>query len=427
MSSCNLVSDAWIDVVYTNGEHAAVSLHTLFDEANDIAMLDVSDPLERTALMRLVLAIMYKSGAYREQLINDYNNHKHVVLDYLDTWQKRFYIFDDEHPFLQTPSLAQYATENTNLKPLGPRFWRNYWSKNYIDVPITPAQAIRQLIATNAFGKSGIGAGFEGQLGATKGKANFFSPGASANIVNVFIIKENLAKTLAYNFLDSNNVTNAFVPWEHDPQEPNGFNDFDIDNPATAFSLQTRVAILMKNTDGDVGMHEPVVAGALVTRGTPNAYCAARSDDKKCADYDFGECERWQDAENLMLHIADRNTGEIKNAHSSLKAASAFPWWTHLSRYIWPQNIEQMDDSTAMIEWIACAYDSKSTVIENVINRRIWVAKNRIVGDEKETFDSWLQNCFELKMRPGRFMEVENAVLNWLSGKKKELPAVQIE
>lgn len=139
MGRFNLIDDKWIEVlVNKKGDKKLVGLRDIF--LNSDSYLDISGDMniQDFAIMRLILAIMHtvfsrfdaSGNPYEEIEINDkmqqveavddedyeeyeeglidtwknlWNNKKFpkIVLDYLDLWYDRFYLFDEKHPFFQ--------------------------------------------------------------------------------------------------------------------------------------------------------------------------------------------------------------------------------------------------------------------------------------------------------------------------------------
>lgn len=139
MGRFNLIDDKWIEVlVNKKGDKKLVGLRDIF--LNSDSYLDISGDMniQDFAIMRLILAIMHtvfsrfdaSGNPYEEIEINEkmqqvesvddedyeeyeeglidtwknlWNNKKFpkIVLDYLDLWYDRFYLFDEKYPFFQ--------------------------------------------------------------------------------------------------------------------------------------------------------------------------------------------------------------------------------------------------------------------------------------------------------------------------------------
>ena len=55
----NLCDENWIPVLYRNGEFKRVSILTALHEAGRISQIATSNPMDRVALLRFLLAIVY--------------------------------------------------------------------------------------------------------------------------------------------------------------------------------------------------------------------------------------------------------------------------------------------------------------------------------------------------------------------------------
>lgn len=112
----NLVDEPWIEVVTTAGEAQALSLRDAFHRAPDVRRLAGELPTQDAAVLRLLLAILYRAlpvsdgdeestteiwqGWWREGQLPP-----GPVDDYLDAWKDRFDLLDRERPFFQVAEL----------------------------------------------------------------------------------------------------------------------------------------------------------------------------------------------------------------------------------------------------------------------------------------------------------------------------------
>jgi CRISPR system Cascade subunit CasA len=110
----NLTTDAWIPIVWKNGEPGTVSLLEAFDQSQQIQDLAVR-PHERIALMRLLICIAQVAldgpadyddlKVYLPRIVPS-------VIDYLDRWRHAFELFGNGQRFLQFANLKQPTTES---------------------------------------------------------------------------------------------------------------------------------------------------------------------------------------------------------------------------------------------------------------------------------------------------------------------------
>jgi CRISPR system Cascade subunit CasA len=109
----NLTTDAWIPMVWKDGQPGTVGLREAFERGEDIRDLAVR-PHERIALMRLLICIAQAALDGPA----DYNDWKGCrsriapsVLGYLQPWQKAFELFGSGQRFLQVSNLVKAKTK----------------------------------------------------------------------------------------------------------------------------------------------------------------------------------------------------------------------------------------------------------------------------------------------------------------------------
>lgn len=106
MASYNLIDEQWIPMVLPDGKPARVGLKKCLLEAHTIKELYHDSPLVQTAVLRLLLAIVYRLFAPANK-----NEWKALwtagcfdgakLNDYFDNWHERFYLFHPQYPFFQ--------------------------------------------------------------------------------------------------------------------------------------------------------------------------------------------------------------------------------------------------------------------------------------------------------------------------------------
>ena len=142
MGKFNLLDEPWISVVIdTKGKTKEVSLKELFRNAHTYLDLAGDTKTQDFAVMRILLAIIHtvfsrfnaQGEGYGyfdlderlrqvekidEEDVNDYREDLYmtwfalwksqkfpeIVCEYLEKWRNRFYLFDEEHPFMLTRS-----------------------------------------------------------------------------------------------------------------------------------------------------------------------------------------------------------------------------------------------------------------------------------------------------------------------------------
>ena len=115
----NLLDEPFIPVVYTDNTEGTLSLKGVFAEAHRVKYLDYDSDVYSTAVIRLLLAVMYR--AYnteyltrgKEDLMSLHrylsNSEKfdNTIEEYLEGWRDRFDLFSDTYPFYQTVGLVK--------------------------------------------------------------------------------------------------------------------------------------------------------------------------------------------------------------------------------------------------------------------------------------------------------------------------------
>lgn len=123
--SFSLLDEGWIPARLQNGHAQYMGLLELFERCSDIAALAETSPAGSIALYRLLLAIVHRSLTCQPGHWTDSDRAqwygeglpKHAVVDYLEHWRERFWLFHPEHPFMQVPALAQAEETRKGRKP----------------------------------------------------------------------------------------------------------------------------------------------------------------------------------------------------------------------------------------------------------------------------------------------------------------------
>lgn len=116
----NLLYEPWIPCTDENNHQVLYGLQDLMLNAESIQSVSASLPTVTAALHLLLLAYalsifplenddewesLYTQGKFPEKPIRSYN----------ETWQSRFFLFDDEHPFFQDPRIGQREKDYKRL------------------------------------------------------------------------------------------------------------------------------------------------------------------------------------------------------------------------------------------------------------------------------------------------------------------------
>lgn len=112
MAEFNLIDQKWIPCIDSQGIPGEYGIRDTLLKAHALREICDDSPLVTVALHRLLLAILYRayegpSDMAKWRLL--YEKGHFVPVDgiekYLNHWHTRFYLFDDEHPFMQVTGL----------------------------------------------------------------------------------------------------------------------------------------------------------------------------------------------------------------------------------------------------------------------------------------------------------------------------------
>src|SRR5690625_5219599 len=128
MAEFNLTDSQWLKAIDDAGETRSVSLRELFTEARTLRALSGDLPTQTFALIRLVLAILQRAliGVTTNtaaEVVDQVERLEEkweesvlpLVLNYLDEWRDRFYLFHESEPFFQTPGMTTAKGEHASL------------------------------------------------------------------------------------------------------------------------------------------------------------------------------------------------------------------------------------------------------------------------------------------------------------------------
>lgn len=169
MPSFNLVDEPWLPCVTADGQNVELGLRQVLAQAHELSEIYDSSPLVTVALHRLLLAVLHRAHNGPEgldewsELWNAGCFDASAINAYLDTWQGRFDLFDDEWPFYQVPHIADLA-DPKQWSPISRLAQEAAAGNNAtlfdhrIDAaprPISAAEAARTVVAMQAFAVGG--------------------------------------------------------------------------------------------------------------------------------------------------------------------------------------------------------------------------------------------------------------------------------
>lgn len=205
----NLLDEPWIPVRLLDGTIADVGLLELLRRTTDIADLACELPTQSIAVQRLVLAVAYRvappgdardwarqwdDGAPTEQMI-----------EYLERWRDRFYLFGGRFPFMQVADLRTAKDSVSGLEkliadvPNGEQFFTTRHGRALACIP--PSEAARWLVHAQAYDPSGIRSGAVGDSQVKGGKGYPIGPSWCGHLGLVWLKGKDLDETLVLNLI----------------------------------------------------------------------------------------------------------------------------------------------------------------------------------------------------------------------------------
>ncbi|MEE0239354.1 MAG: type I-E CRISPR-associated protein Cse1/CasA, partial [Pauljensenia sp.] len=205
----NLLDEPWIPVRLLDGTIADVGLLELLRRTTEIADLACELPTQSIAIQRLVLAIAYRvvpprdardwarqwdEGAPTEQMI-----------EYLERWRDRFYLFGGCFPFMQVADLRTAKDAVSGLEkliadvPNGEQFFTTRHGRALACIP--PSEAARWLVHVQAYDPSGIRSGAVGDSQVKGGKGYPIGPSWCGHLGLVWLKGKDLDETLVLNLV----------------------------------------------------------------------------------------------------------------------------------------------------------------------------------------------------------------------------------
>ena len=205
----NLLDEPWIPVRLLDGTIADVGLLELLRRTTDIADLACELPTQSIAIQRLVLAIAYRvappcdahdwvrqwdEGAPTEQMI-----------EYLERWRDRFFLFGGRFPFMQVADLRTAKDAVSGLEkliadvPNGEQFFTTRHGRALACIP--PSEAARWLVHAQAYDPSGIRSGAVGDSQVKGGKGYPIGPSWCGHLGLVWLKGKDLDETLVLNLI----------------------------------------------------------------------------------------------------------------------------------------------------------------------------------------------------------------------------------
>lgn len=205
----NLLDEPWVPVRLLDGTITEVGLLELLQRSTDIADLACELPTQNIAIQRLVLAIAYRVATpldaeeWLEQL--EEGAPIEQMIEYLEKWRERFYLFGGQCPFMQVADLRTPKDTVSGLEkliadvPNGEQFFTTRNGKAL--ERISAAEAARWVVHTQAYDPSGIRSGAVGDPEVKGGKGYPIGPAWCGHLGLVWLKGKNFNETLLLNLV----------------------------------------------------------------------------------------------------------------------------------------------------------------------------------------------------------------------------------
>lgn len=205
----NLLDEPWIPVRLLDGTIADVGLLELLRRTTEIADLACELPTQNIAIQRLVLAIAYRVAPPRD--VRDWVRQwdegapTEQMIEYLERWRDRFFLFGGRFPFMQVADLRTAKDAVSGLEkliadvPNGEQFFTTRHGRALACIP--PSEAARWLVHAQAYDPSGIRSGAVGDSHVKGGKGYPIGPSWCGHLGLMWLKGKDLDETLVLNLV----------------------------------------------------------------------------------------------------------------------------------------------------------------------------------------------------------------------------------
>ena len=245
----NLLDEPWIPVRLVDGTITDVGLLELLRRTTDIADLACELPTQSIAIQRLILAIAYRVATPRDA--RDWARQwddgapTEQMIEYLERWRDRFYLFGGRFPFMQVADLRTAKDAVSGLEkliadvPNGEQFFTTRHGRALACIP--PSEAARWLVHAQAYDPSGIRSGAVGDSQVKGGKGYPIGPAWCGHLGLVWLKGQDLDETLVLNLIPASTAALRSVDsstewgvcsWEVSEPETSVRGDYSLLDPA---------------------------------------------------------------------------------------------------------------------------------------------------------------------------------------------------
>ena len=245
----NLLDEPWIPVRLIDGTITDVGLLELLRRTTDIADLACELPTQSIAIQRLILAIAYRVATPRDA--RDWARQwddgapTEQMIEYLERWRDRFYLFGGRFPFMQVADLRTAKDAVSGLEkliadvPNGEQFFTTRHGRALACIPAS--EAARWLVHAQAYDPSGIRSGAVGDSQVKGGKGYPIGPAWCGHLGLVWLKGQDLDETLVLNLIPASTAALRGVDsstewgvcsWEASEPESSVRGDYSLPDPA---------------------------------------------------------------------------------------------------------------------------------------------------------------------------------------------------
>jgi CRISPR system Cascade subunit CasA len=252
MSRFNLIDEKWIPVRFPAGKRDELSIRATLLRSSEIEAIEDPSPLVVAAMHRFLLAVLYRAlegptdieqakAFFKEGLPRG------KIIDYLEKWRDRFWLFDEKYPFGQNPNVPRDAIEPWTKLTAEYNATSNKVLFDHTDTKTpgtrAPKECARWLLSTLTFSIAG-------------GRGYYPSP--SPNAMMCIPLGHNLRETLCYSLVPYPNrdvMKKDTALWEREPKAlPLGIPKRLAVGYADLYTWQSRMIRLEELPSGGVTM-----------------------------------------------------------------------------------------------------------------------------------------------------------------------------
>ena len=245
----NLLDEPWIPVRLVDGTITDVGLLELLRRTTDIADLACELPTQSIAIKRLILAIMYRVATPRDtrDWVRQWDEGAPTeqMIEYLERWRDRFFLFGGRFPFMQVADLRTAKDAVSGLEkliadvPNGEQFFTTRHGRALACIPAS--EAARWLVHAQAYDPSGIRSGAVGDSQVKGGKGYPIGPAWCGHLGLVWLKGKDLDETLVLNLIPATTAELRGVDsstdwgacsWEDPEPETSVRGDYSLLDPA---------------------------------------------------------------------------------------------------------------------------------------------------------------------------------------------------